>query len=77
MQAFSKMDSHTFDPETVQFLARALDDAWRYVETEGVPLNGEERLAREALAKYIVDAVTAGERDHRRLVENALLRLRL
>ena len=77
MQAFLKMDPDTFDPETIQFLARALDDAWRYVETEGVPLNGEERLAREALAKYIIDAATAGERDHRRLVENALLRFRL
>jgi hypothetical protein len=77
MQAFSKLDWHTFDPETVQFLTRAFDDAWRCIETEGVPLNGEERLAREALAKYIMDAVTAGERDHRRVVENALLRLRV
>jgi hypothetical protein len=77
MQAFFKMDPDTFDPETVQFLVRALDDAWRYVETEGVPLNGEVRLAREALAKYILDAAAAGERDHQRLVENALLRFRL
>jgi ABC-type nitrate/sulfonate/bicarbonate transport system substrate-binding protein len=77
MQAFFKTDPDTFDPETVDFLVRALDDAWRYVEAEGVPLNGQERLAREALAKYIIDAAAAGERDHQRLVENALLRFRL
>ena len=66
-----------FDPDTVVLLASAFDTAWDTVKRSGSPLAAEDRAAatREAIAKHIIDLGKSGERDPRRLVEQALARL--
>jgi hypothetical protein len=63
-----------FDAETVALLASAFDTAWDTVKRSGSPLAAEDRAAatREAIARHIIEAGKTGERDVRRLVEDAL-----
>jgi hypothetical protein len=69
----------SFDPEMVNVLAAAFDTAWARVKSSGSPLAvGEGASAtREILAKQIIAAAQAGERDKNRLVEGALAFLAL
>ena len=55
-------------------MIRALDEAWERAQASGARLS---RAARNVLAKQIVDMAKQGERDRQRLVEGALLRLKL
>ena len=66
-----------FDPETLDIMIRALDEAWKRFQGSGVRLDGRDGAARTALAKHIVDMTRQGERDRQRLIEGALLRLKL
>jgi hypothetical protein len=66
-----------FDPETLGVLIRALDEAWERFQGSGGRLDGRAGAARTVLAKHIVEMAREGERDRQRLVESALLRLRL
>ena len=66
-----------FDPETLDIMIRALDEAWESFMASGVRLDGNAGAARTALAKHIVAMARQGERDRQRLVEHALLRLKL
>jgi hypothetical protein len=66
-----------FDPETIDVMIRALDEAWERVERSGARFDGQTRAARNALAKQIVDMARQGERDRQRLIEGAMLRLKL
>ena len=59
-----------FDVSTIRLLVDAFDEAWKSVKDSGAA-NATE-TAREALAKYMVDAAMLGERDHRRLCDGAL-----
>ena len=52
-----------FDPETIQVLSDALDDAWQRVQSSGVYLDGQADMARAVLAKNIIDRASRGERD--------------
>jgi hypothetical protein len=66
-----------FDPETVRVLADAFDAAWRSLETSGAP-SATDRYAERAraiLATSIIEAAKRGERNQKRLREEALLRL--
>jgi hypothetical protein len=74
MRLFLEKHPHTFDPETVEILSTALDDAWSHVQANGGAAFKEDGAAREALAKCIVDTAKEGERNRQRLVEKALLR---
>jgi hypothetical protein len=68
----------SFDPETVEILASAFDIAWQRVVTSGSPVATEAATAtRETLAKNIIAAAKAGERDKNLLVESALSGLTL
>lgn len=69
--------SAAFEPDTVALLASAFDTAWDTVKRSGSPLAAEDRAAatREALASYIIEAGKKGERDVRRLVDDALAHL--
>lgn len=68
-------DEHgSFDPETNDLLVAALDAAWALVVRSGstLPTTEGAQVIRERLAKRIMAAATAGERDKGRLVEDAL-----
>ena len=66
-----------FDPETLDVLIRALDEAWERAQASGARLDGLAGPARDVLAKHIVDMARQGERDRQCLIERALLRLKL
>jgi len=68
-----------FDAETTGLLGSAFDAAWeRVAATKILPADkGHLALMRESLAKFIIAAVDQGERDPNRLVEKALLRLKI
>jgi hypothetical protein len=66
-----------FDADTVALLASAFDTAWDTVQRSGSPLAAEDNAAatREALARHIIEMGKTGERNMRRLVDDALGRL--
>jgi hypothetical protein len=79
MTILSFLSKTSFDPEMTDILASAFDVAWERIRNSGSPLAAEEAAAatRETLAKTIIAAAQAGERDKNRLVESALSRLAL
>ena len=68
-----------FDAETTQLLGSAFDAAWETVKSSNGLLLDERHVAsmRELLAKFIIATVEQGERDPNRLIEKALLRLKI
>src|SRR5205823_2037350 len=67
-----------FDPETVRILTAAFDEAWQSVQSSSgisVPSQGCANAIREMLALRIIDTARLGERDQRRLRDDALLHL--
>ena len=68
-----------FDTETTQLLGSAFDAAWETAKASNGPLLDERHVAsmRELLAKFIIGTVEQGERDPNRVIEKALLRLRI
>jgi hypothetical protein len=65
---------NAFDPKAISILAAAFDAAWRTVLKSGSPLASaaDSMATRERLAKRIIEMGTQGERDHDRLVADAL-----
>ena len=59
----------SFDPEAVEILSGAFDDAWETIKQSGSTLArpGYERGAREVLAKFIIEMAQHGERDRGQL----------
>ena len=68
-----------FDNETTQLLGSAFDAAWETAKASNGSLLDERHAAsmRELLAKFIIATVEQGERDPNRLIEKALLRLKI
>lgn len=66
-----------FNPEAIAILGAAFDAAWDTVQKCGSPLADEAQAAitRERLAKRIIELGQKGERNHQRLVEEALAHL--
>jgi hypothetical protein len=79
MIRYLKDHPEAFDPDTIQLLSGALDDAWRVVQTDkrAFRINGNTDGARQTLAKHLVAMAKQGERDRQRLIEGALIRLKL
>jgi len=75
----SLLANKAFDAETMGVLGSAFDAAWERVEaTDILPIDkGQVASMRELLAKFIIATVEQGERDPNRLIEKALLRLRI
>jgi hypothetical protein len=69
-------ETETFSPETVHILGEALDEAWRRLEA-GAHLEDSGDGARTLIAQHIIAMARQGERDHQRLIEGALARLKL
>ena len=65
-----------FLPEDVRILVAAFDDAWARLLKSGAKFEGDRQTeaARERLAKSIIDMAMRGERDQRRLADDALLK---
>lgn len=66
-----------FNSESTRLLGSAFEDAWQKLTTSEGALTDERRAAllREVLAKRIIELGRHGERNHDRLVENALTNL--
>jgi len=64
-----------FGPEESKVLAAAFETAWNVLRRSGSTLaaNDKAAMTRELLAKQIVEMGQMGERDHQRLVNNALV----
>jgi hypothetical protein len=69
--------SGAFGPDEIRVLSEALAESWQQVLATGAQFNSHEQLAREKLAKIIVELAANGDRDPKRLVEAALIRFRL
>ena len=63
-----------FDPETIQVLASALDDAWDRIEKSGnrFARPAYARAMREVLAKRIIESAQRGEMDKLKLAADAV-----
>jgi hypothetical protein len=75
----SLLANKAFDAETTRVLGSAFDAAWERVEaTDILPIDKRQVASmRELLAKFIIAKAEQGEKDPKRLIETALLRLRL
>jgi hypothetical protein len=74
MWVFLDKSEVTFERETVNVVVAAFDDAWQRLLAGGISVRADDEASvRERLAKYIIEAAKAGERDPRRLREDALL----
>lgn len=64
----------SFDPEAVDILSAAFDDAWESLKASGSSFArpAYERGAREILAKRIIELAQRGERDRGKLAASAL-----
>ena len=76
MREHLKGFDRVFDTEDMQILGAAFDSAWEAVQASGVRYPEDKvDLVRAILAKHIIAAAKAGERDHSRLRDGALLAL--
>jgi hypothetical protein len=63
-----------FDPETINTLVSAFEDAWDKVEKSGSKLAspGYKRGAQEIIAKRIIEMAQRGERGPQQLAQDAV-----
>jgi hypothetical protein len=66
-----------FGPDVVRILTAAFDDAWKSIQDSGMtfPSDRHADATRELLALRIIETARLGERDERRLRDDALLHL--
>jgi hypothetical protein len=64
----------SFDPEAVEVLSAAFEDAWAKIKESGSSLArpAYERGAKEVLAKCIIEMAQRGERDRHLLCDSAI-----
>jgi hypothetical protein len=74
MSIIPLLANSSFDPEAVEVLSAAFEDAWAKLKQSGSTFTrpAYELGAREVLAKYIIEMAQRGERDRRHLSESAL-----
>ena len=63
-----------FDPETIEVLAAALDNAWETIEKSGSQFArpAYSRAMREVIAKRIIEMARSGIKDQRQLADDAV-----
>jgi hypothetical protein len=66
-----------FDPTVISILEDAFEDAWHRVQASNSPYGAEEYapVGRTILARHIIEAAKAGERDPHWLADSAFLYL--
>jgi hypothetical protein len=74
MSILRLLGKHTFDVDTTIILASAFDAAWLSLQISNSPVAADDRATetRDLLAQRIIEVAQRGERDKRRLVEDAL-----
>jgi hypothetical protein len=74
MSNASILTDSSFDPEAIEMLASALDDAWETVQRSGGTLSRPAYAGtiREVLAKRIIEAAQRGQSDAQTLREDAV-----
>ena len=79
LELMGLLANKAFDAETMGVLGSAFDAAWERLEaTNMLPTDkGQVASMRELLAKFIIAKVEQGEKDPKRLIDTALLRVRL
>jgi hypothetical protein len=65
----------SFDPETIDLLSNAFEQAWRKLRTSGNRLArpAYANVMREVMAKRILDLAERGERDEIKLSDSAFI----
>jgi hypothetical protein len=73
----SHADASAFDPESLNILTGAFEDAWQALQTTGTTFHfdGHAEQTREILARCIIAVAKLGERDRDRLRDAALAHL--
>lgn len=63
-----------FDPESIQVLVSALDEAWRRIQESGSQFArpAYSRVMREVISKRIIEMAQQGTRDQPTLVDDAM-----
>jgi hypothetical protein len=71
---FVQSESAVFDPEAVQVLASALDDAWARIEKTGSQFArpAYSRVMREVVAKRIIEMALRGVKHQETLAADAV-----
>ena len=74
MSILKLLGKHTFDVATTIILASAFDAAWLSLQISNNPVAADDRAAetRGLLAQRLIEVAQRGERDKRRLVNEAL-----
>jgi hypothetical protein len=74
MSIIPLLANSSFDPEAIEILSAAFDDAWEELKAANSDFArpAYERGAREIIAKYIIESAQRGERDRGKLCESAL-----
>jgi len=74
MSIIPLLANSSFDPEAIEILSGAFDDAWAQLKASSSDFTrpAYERGAREIVAKCIIENAQRGERDRRKLCESAL-----
>lgn len=64
----------SFDPETINRLSGAFENAWRRIEATGNRLArpGYANVMREVMAKHIINLAQHGKRDEAELSDSAV-----
>jgi len=75
----SLLANKAFDAETTRVLGSAFDAAWKKVGATNILPTDKRQVAsmRELLAKFVIAKAEQGEKDPKRLIETAVLRLKL
>ena len=70
----SLLAQSAFDPEVIETLVRAYEDAWRQIENSGSAIASPRyrRAAQEIVAKRIIETAQRGEREPAKLAEDAV-----
>src|ERR1700739_1417778 len=63
-----------FNPEIIEVLASAFENAWNSLQKSGSPLArpGYSRATREVIAKRIIEMAQSGMKDPQRLTDDAV-----
>jgi hypothetical protein len=68
------LEQSSFDPEFVEKLAAAYDEAWRRIETSGSTFARPRyrRVAQEIIARRIIDMAQRGQMETDKLADDAV-----
>ena len=74
MPVMPLVSQSAFDPEVIETLVAAYEDAWEKIEHSGsvVASPRYRRAAREIVAKHIIEMALRGEREPARLADDAV-----